>query len=158
MPMLRVYCDTGGYRSELAALENRGVIQVCQFKYENRNRRIRRGATPSKPSWTQLKYQWTELRRATPGFEELSWNSLGKHSERFSEILAIIGAHNRADAQHIDSAYASGCSVFLTSDKDDILSKRSALRSVTGMMVLHVKDDWNEFLQMVSHGDGTSVV
>ena len=32
------------------------------------------------------------------------------------------------DAKHLDSAYRAGCSVFLTSDKDDLWSKRDRIR------------------------------
>lgn len=145
--MLRVYCDTGGFRPELLDLEQEGRIVLFQFKYENRNRRIQRAAVPSNPSWKQMNYTWDEMRR-TPGLESLTYDNIGNHTPKFAELLAGVGASNRVDAQHLDSAHASQCSVFLTSDKDDIWSKRQEIREVTDLVVLHVQRDWVEFLSL----------
>ncbi len=145
--MLRVYCDTGGFRPELLELAREGKISIFQFKYENRNRHIEQAAVPSAPSWKQMNYTWDEMRR-TPGFESLTYDNVGSQSPKFPELLGIVGPGNRTDAQHLDSAYASQCSVFLTSDKDDIWSKRNEIRSATGLMVLHVRHDWAEFLAL----------
>ena len=145
--MLRVYCDTGGFRTELLELARTGKVSLFQFKYENRNRHIKQVATPSSPSWKQMNYTWDEMRR-TPGFEGITYDNIGDQSPKFHELLAVVGVSNRTDAQHLDSAYATKCSIFLTSDKNDIWSKREAIREVTGLVVLHVQDDWAEFLTL----------
>lgn len=154
--MLRVYCDTGGFRPELLDLERQGKICLFQFKYENRNRHIRQAAVPSAPSWKQMNYTWDEMRR-TPGFENLTYDNIGDQSPKFLEILNIVGAGNRVDAQHLDSAYATQCSVFLTSDKDDIWSKRKDIREVTGLLVLHVQHDWLEFLALAGQSAARAI-
>lgn len=140
--MLKVYCDTGAYRSELSELERNGAIRVYQFKYENKNRKIRHHALPSRPTWSETKYAWNELK-------DLTWNDMGKQSEHWRAIESLIGKGNAVDAKHLDSAYREGCQVFLTSDKGDISSHRRALEQLLGIKVLHYREDWNEFLSLL---------
>lgn len=139
---VRVYCDTGGFRPELSQLEAAGKIVLYQFKYENKNRHIKQMARPSSSSWAQVNYKWSEF--------DQSWESSGDQSAKFQEILAIVGAGNRTDAQHLDSAYMSQCSHFLTSDKGDIWSKRVELKLVIGVSVFHCTEDWEMFLEGLS--------
>lgn len=146
--MLRVYCDTGGFRKELVKFEHAGNIVLYQFKYENRNRHIKHAAVPSNPTWKQMNYTWDEMRQ-TKEFEKVTFKSLGEQSVKFAEILAIVGKANEVDAKHLDSAYASSCAVFLTSDKGDIWSKRELILSATGIVVLHIQADWPAFLALV---------
>ena len=146
--MLRVYCDSGAYRQELRDYEREGLLTVHQFKYENRNRHIRHGAVPSRPTWKEMNYTWDEMRK-TEEFRSVTWDSLGEQSPKFLEIAAIVGPENVRDAKHLDSAYATGCTVFLTSDKADIWSKRGQLKEATGMIVMHVQVDWPAFLELV---------
>lgn len=140
--MLRVYCDTGAYRSELSELERGGAIQVYQFKYENKNRKILHRALPSRPTWTETKYTWNEL-------AGLTWNDMGRQSERWPAILSLIGKNHTVDAKHLDSAYMDSCQVFLTSDKGDIVTHRYPLEQLLGLKVLHYREDWNEFLSLL---------
>jgi hypothetical protein len=141
--MLKVYCDTGAYRKELSALERKGVICVYQFKYENKNRKITHRAAPSRPSWKEVNCTWTEL-------SGLSWNDMGKQSNLWEEIRALLGKKNTLDAKHLDSAYMEGCHVFLTSDKDDIVARRREIEQLLGIRIFHYQDDWDAFLQLLS--------
>jgi hypothetical protein len=43
--------------------------------------------------------------------------------------MSILGEGNRRDALHVDSAFKSGCKIFVTCD-NGILSKRSELQSL----------------------------
>lgn len=140
--MLKVYCDTGAYRAELASLEREGRLRVFQFKYENKNKNIRHKAAPSRPSWKEL-YTWKEL-------DGLTWDDLGKTSEKRKTIESLLGPNCIRDVKHLDSAYMEGCEVFLTSDKGDIASRRHELASLLGITVLHFREDWNEFLSLVA--------
>ena len=38
---MKVYCDTGAYSHDLRDMERLGEIEVFQFKYENKNKRIK---------------------------------------------------------------------------------------------------------------------
>lgn len=140
--MLKVYCDTGAFRFELIALEREGKIRIFQFKYENKNKRIRHMAAPSRPSWKEINYAWSEL--------SLTWDALGKTSHKRQAIEALLGPNSIRDAEHLDSAYIEGCRAFLTSDKRDIVSRRGELVSLLGIEVFHFREDWNEFLALVA--------
>lgn len=58
-----------------------------------------------------------------------------------------------ADAKHLDSAYKTGCSLFLTGDKGDIVAKKLALKDLLGIRVFCFQEDWNEFLSLLSVGE-----
>ena len=142
--MLKVYCDTGAFRHELTALEQEGKIRISQFKYENKNKRIRHMAAPSRPSWKEINYSWSEL--------NMTWDVLGKTSHKRQAIQALLGPNSIRDAKHLDSAYMEGCTVFLTSDIKDIVSRRGELMSLLDIKVFHFRKDWNEFLALVAEG------
>ena len=141
--MMKVYCDTGAYRTELKSLELEGKIRVFQFKYENKNKHISHMASPSAPSWEEVNYMWKD-------FDSLTWDDLGKTSNKWEEIEALLGPNSIRDAKHLDSAYMEGCRVFLTSDKDDIVSRRSEIAPLLGITVLHFREDWSEFLSLIA--------
>ena len=146
--MIRVYCDTGAFVSALTRLESEGHISLHQFKYENRSKRIRGIALPSALTYDELKnYAYDEL-------EELTYSELGGANSKLEDIVAIVGACNRMDARHLDSAQMSGCSVFLTSDKNDIWSKRNTLKAVAGLTVFHVPTELEQFVALVKN-DGS---
>jgi hypothetical protein len=149
---MRVYCDTGAYVKGLAELERKGVISVHQFKYENRSRRITKGAVPSDLRYGDLiNYTYDEL-GTTEVLSSLTYDQLGGINSRFVEIRDIIGSQNRTDAQHFDSAHMTGCKVFLTSDKGDIWSKKEALYVLTGIRVFHMPSEWEAFASHVQSG------
>jgi len=147
--IVRVYCDSGAYVEELQNLEQRGRISVHQFKYENFNRRIRKGAIPSDLRYDDfIHYTYDEL-KTTEVLKDLTYEQLGGVNSMYVEILKIVGAQNRKDAQHLDSAHMTHCEVFLTSDKGDIWSKRERISALVGLHVFHVTTEWNDFLDYV---------
>ena len=60
-------------------------------------------------------------------------------SEKHSAIVAIVGAENRKDALHVDSAYKSGCVGFIGCDSD-IMDKAAQLQELLGMRFLRPTD------------------
>lgn len=150
--MLRVYCDTGAYVKLLGPLEAQGLIAVHQFKYENRSKRIRRGAVPSDLRYRDLaNYTYDDLGKVEV-LKDLTYKQLGGINSKFKELLEIVGHANRRDAQHLDSAQMTGCKVFLTSDKDDIWSNRESISLLTGLTVFHVQAEWDQFVAFVHCG------
>ena len=144
--MLPIYCDTGGYDARLAELESGRRIVVHQFKYENKSRRIRRGALPSNLRYIDSSaYTYDDLKK-DEYLKTVSWDQLRDATTRFAEILSIVGTQNRTDAKHLDSAFMTGCKAFLTSDKADIWAHRGALQHLTGMRIFLVSTEWNEFV------------
>lgn len=149
---MHVYCDTGAFKKELGALERAGVIQVHQVKYENRNSKILRGGVPSNvTSKTPLQYTYDDLKRDA-FLREVTGDELkaAAAASRYGEILQIIGRQHEQDARHIDSALATGCSVFLTSDWDDIASKKDELLAHFNLHVFHCTKGWNAFLAHIN--------
>jgi hypothetical protein len=147
---MRIYCDTGAFREELHDLEKSGRISLHQFRYENRNRKIRKAAIPSKTQYRDFEnYTYGELENLNPDgptTDDVLVNGIGS---KFSIIQEIIGAHNRRDAQHLDSAQMTKCKVFLTSDKKDIWSKKDKLLFATGLHIFLIPLEWNDFLAYI---------
>ena len=149
---MRVYCDTGAYVKGLAELERSGVISIHQFKYENRSRRITKGAVPSDLRYDDfINYTYDEL-KTTEVISTLTYDQLGGINSRFAEIQEIVGPHNRKVAQHFDSAHMTGCKAFLTSDKSDLWAKRQALQDLTGIRVFHMPSEWSDFVAYAQKG------
>jgi len=136
--VIKVYCDTGGYKKELTSLEKEGVIEIVQFCYENRNSKIKSMARPSQPRFNEIKYTYAEL-------DNLTYMDLNQKSDKNEQITNLIGKGNKLDIKHLDSAYISGCKAFLTSDKDDISSKGKEIYQLLGIRVFHYCLDWDSF-------------
>lgn len=129
--LLNVYVDTGGMHPSVTELEVAGLLQTHYFPFEQRNRRVRIIVPGSGATYEQGNLSWKEVVG--------TWDDL-EPSPAFSNILKIVRGH-KVDAQHLDSAYKSGCTVFLTSDKTDIWSNRSELLEQIGLHILHVPSE-----------------
>jgi|WetSurSiteA1Bulk_404760.scaffolds.fasta_scaffold01294_9 hypothetical protein len=140
---MKVYCDTGAFLQELKSLQNKGIVELYTFKYENKNKRIKNSGVPSNATWDDLKnYRWNDL-------EGICWNDFSG-SEKYEQICAVIGLKNRFDILHLDSTYKSQCDVFVTSDKDDIWSKRKKLQVLLGVRIFSV-DEIEECIEYINY-------
>lgn len=137
--MLKVYCERGAYRQDLSVLERSGQIEIVHYPYEGQNKKIRTRATPSVVTMDSTYVTFDD----TTPIGEMS------ASDKFPEILSIIGAANEFDARHLDSAYKSGCDCFLTPDKKDISSKSENLEKLLTLRVFHATHNWQEFVAYV---------
>jgi hypothetical protein len=140
--MIKVYCDTGGFRKELSQFESLKRIEILMFPYENTNRKIASTGVPSKATFADLNnFTWGNL----PG-------TFGDYapSELYSAIEKIVGKKNRVDVLHLDSAYKSGCSIFITSDKGDIANRKMELEQLLKIKIFHSTDDWENFVDFIS--------
>jgi hypothetical protein len=133
---LKVYCERGAYRQELRVLEEAGTIQLVDFPYEGLNKKVRAQADPSKVTMDST-YITSDSSLPIGSMIE---------SEKFEDILRIVGRDHEFDARHLDSAYKSGCACFLTPDKRDIASKSQDLEALLGLQVFHCIDGWNDFM------------
>ena len=129
--MLNVYVDTGGMEPVVTELERTGLIRTHYYPFEQRNRKVQNFVPGSGATWDQSNLSWDE----EPG----SWDDENP-SPLFEEILHIT-CRQQVDAQHLDSAYKAGCTVFLTSDKGDIWSKRTSFQALLGMLVIHTRTE-----------------
>jgi hypothetical protein len=61
-------------------------------------------------------------------------------SDRLYEILTIIGHNNRRDALHVDSAFKSGCKIFVTTDSH-ILQHKERLHALLAICFLNPRSE-----------------
>jgi hypothetical protein len=137
---IRVYCEHGAFREELWRLQQEGVIDLVYFPYEARmNKKYQRGH-PSEVIWKDLSHvQWEEMNFPC---KEMA------RSDKFKLIRKILGSP-RLDALHIDSAYKSRCSVFLSRDHHHIIANAQELENLLGIRFFHPDENWDDFLAFV---------
>ena len=139
--MLNIYIDTGAMHQVVTELELVGLIRTHYYPFEQRSRKVQHFVPGSGAIWNQDNLSWEE----SPG----SWEDY-ETSSLFEEILSIVQGQT-VDAQHLDSAYKAGCSLFLTSDKTDIWTKRKALFALLDLQVLHIPSEV-EHLRVLAQG------
>lgn len=139
--MLLAYIDTGGLHPRVRELERLGLLRTCHFPFENKNPRISHLVPGSGATWAQSSHiSWA----SDPGT-----SADDVPSALFDRMLRLVNGQ-RVDAQHLDSAYKAGCTVFVTSDKGDIWLRREALYMVTGLNILHTPSQLDELAQLCS--------
>lgn len=120
MSTVKIYCDTGGYNKKLKELEIKYGVKIYMFPYENINKKIHNNGLPG----SGITFKDFEKSPATVG--DLRFCDF-KDSEVIDSIIEIVGAKNKQDIWHLDSAYKNDCHIFLTADKDDIYNHKQLL-------------------------------
>lgn len=125
---MKIYCDNGACPSELKILQKEGKVTLVMFPYENKNKSIKETGLPSKATWIDTKnFTWSTI----PG----AWGDYSE-SDKYKEIVNIVGLENkRVDILHLDSAYKTGCEIFITNDKDDIWMYRAQLEKSLNLRI-----------------------
>ena len=148
--MLTIYFDSGAYLKELKPYKNK--VNFMSFKSENKNKNIKNKALPpSNMTWKDYKKMPPELHG-----EHTLGNLTSKDfdsSDKIEEIIKVVGAENKNDIWHLDSAYKSKCDLFLTSDKDDIYSKKDTLEPLLGFRIFLAKKQINEIIEFIENHD-----
>ncbi|MBU4269598.1 hypothetical protein L6269_03845 [Candidatus Dependentiae bacterium] len=138
MNKIKVYLDSG-------ATDKKFIKKYCyicdfyQYPCDSAHRTKSSSinlAYPSEVQWRDANISWAE--------DSYTWGDC-KGSILLSEIKNIIGKNNRRDALHLDSAYKTNCSIFLTSDKKDIYSNKKILEPLLKIKIFHINQDINEF-------------
>jgi len=127
--MVKIYCDSGADITFLKKYYNK--CDFVQYPYDSSYRPKKKNmalATPSALTWSQANTTWGE--------STFTWGECCG-SKQFNKIMEIIGKQNKADILHIDSAYKSGCHIFLTSDKRDIYSKKELLEAICNFRIFY---------------------
>jgi hypothetical protein len=124
----RIYCEHGALTSELRELQRLGRIELVHFRYDpdSASGKIAPTATPSAAQWRDLNVSWGELKDMGTTWADFTG------SQHLNKILEILGASNRRDALHVDSAFKDGCLAFVTGDKG-ILKHRECLEELLGL-------------------------
>lgn len=135
--MLLVYVDTGGMVQAVRDLESAGLVKTHYYPFEQKNKRVSTQVHGAGVTWAQSKETWATV---TGTWADIEASPLAP------EIRRIV--NQGVDTQHLDSAYKAGCTVFLTSDKTDIWSKRAELHSLLGITVLHMPSETAELQRL----------
>jgi hypothetical protein len=108
------------------------------FPYDNWNRRIRELAEPSKDlTGDEANIPWDNVMSPWDGFPA---------SEKYDDILRIVGEENAKDIKHLDSAYKECCQAFFTRDTPDIFSHAQERETLRGLRMFHPDKNIAEFL------------
>jgi len=137
----KVYCEHGAFRQELYQLQRDGLVELINFPYEMRIKKKHQKGQPSKAKLADLKH--VLLAEAHWRFSDFNG------SEKLDQIRQILGPRTRRDALHVDSAYKTGCAVFLSRDRKHILAKSHELEQLLGMRFSHPDDHWDDFLKFI---------
>ena len=125
--MKKIYCEHGAMTEQIRDLARSGMLEIVHFPYDSDSNIRLTTAAPSAAQYRDLNLPIRDLPDKIADYSG---------SIHFNEILSIVGAENRRDALHIDSAFKHDCSIFVTKDRD-ILSKREELESLLGIRSLH---------------------
>lgn len=127
--MIKIYADTGADLTFLKPYKAR--LKIYQFLYDENvlSKKIHL-AVPSEVTWETAHITWKDF--------NFAWDECVK-SEKYEKIKKIIGKNNQMDILHLDSAYKTGCNIFLTADEKDIWSKKTELEPLLGLRVFTTK-------------------
>jgi hypothetical protein len=138
--MKKIYCEHGAMTDEVKKLGRSGKAALVHFPYDRDSNLHVRVATPSAAKVRDLNLPIKDLPGTIADYSG---------SIHFEKILSIVGSNSRVDALHIDSAFKHGCSVFITRDRQGILSNRGKLESLLRIKFLH-PDELGELEQVIT--------
>jgi hypothetical protein len=144
--MKKVYCEANCLTARVKILIEGGCTEFVHFPYDpdSHTTKIPGIGVPSEAQIRDLNLPVKDL----PGkFADYSG------SEHLNEIFLIIGDANRRDALHVDHAYKSGCSAFITADHH-ILDHKRELEGLLGIWFFNPDTDIGELEQFVVEGEG----
>lgn len=139
---MRVYCEHSALTKTIRDLQAQGLITLLHFPYDP-DSRSRALATLASPSDAQIRDLNVPIADLPGAFDDYAG------SKHYHAILKMVGAANRRDALHVDSAFKSGCPLFITCDSD-ILRCREVLAALLGIVFLHPDRDREKLLTIVA--------
>jgi len=145
---MKVYCEHGALTFAIRKLARIARIELVHFPYDP-DSHTRRIPGIAEPSTAQIRDLNLPIRNLPAAIENY------KGSKRFDEILSILGRENRRDALHVDSAFKSGCLVFITQDSD-ILKHKAQLQDLLGIRFFHPDVDFRDLELVIASDSGVS--
>jgi hypothetical protein len=138
---IRVYCEHGALSGQIKEFRRSGRIELVHFPYDpdSRSRCVSSIAIPSEAQIRDLHLPIKDLPGAITDYSG---------SCHFGEIRSILGHQHRRDALHVDSAFKSGCSAFITQDSD-ILKCKTQLQAILGIRFFHAYADATDLEQLI---------
>ncbi|MHB8732617.1 MAG: hypothetical protein ACYDAB_12605 [bacterium] len=138
--MKKIYCEHGALTPVLRSLQHKGLVELFQFPYDPESLSgILKVASPSAGQWRDMNLPFNQ---ATFPFNAATG------SQYLADITRIVGGANRRDALHIDSAFKTGCRIFVTRDAD-VLSCRVELEALLPIRFFHPDNDADALLKAI---------
>lgn len=124
------------------------TVKFIQWPLEGKSRRIKTYGLPGGDiTWDDLSK--IPLSLSGPTWQDLNFCTWGDFNptEKYEQIIAIIGSKNRADCIHFDIAIKNNCKFFLTSD-NHFLTKKDELEAISTIQIYDPAntEDVNRFL------------
>ncbi len=140
--MVKIYCEHGALIPDLRLLLHGGLVELVHFPYDpgSLSRFLKPSSRPSLAQVQDLNLPISELGDNT--VEDF------QGSIHFADVLRIVGPGNRRDALHIDSAFKTGCAIFVTQDTD-ILAQSEQLEALLGIRFFHPYKDKEQLLVFI---------
>ena len=140
---VKIYLDSGADISFFKSYHN--DCDFCTFPYDLDHRRKKppkpRVAFPSEALLDDCHIIWNETDFR---FDDFSASPV------YGAITSIVGPDNRRDILHLDSAHKEQVDLFLTSDKDDIWSKRNLIEQLVCFKIYHTASEQTETLTAIA--------
>jgi hypothetical protein len=139
---MKIYCEHAGLTPPIRKLMRSERIELVHFPFDpdSRSRHISSIARSSNAQIRDLNLPIKDLPGAIADY---------RGTRYFGEILSIVGRQHRRDALHVDSAFDSGCSAFITPDSD-ILEHKTRLQGLLGMRFFHPLADLSDLEQFIA--------
>lgn len=116
-------------------------IDFIQWPLEGKTKRVQEFGLPAgEITWNDLNHvTWDDLDFCT-------WDDFNP-TDKYEQILSIVGKQNREDCIHFDIAVKNNCCFYLTSDKD-FLQKKEHLHALTQIQIYDpaISDGLDRFL------------
>ncbi len=145
---MKIYCEHGALTARIKRLGRSGRIELVHFPYDP-NSRSRRIPSIGRPSNAQIRDLNLPIMHLPGAIADYSG------SGHFDQILSILGPEHRRDALHVDSAFKSGCSAFITQDSD-ILKRKARLESLLGIRFFHPDAELSHLEQFIAGDSGAA--
>lgn len=147
---IKIYVDSGGNRACLE--EYYKYIEFFQFPYDSSGQKklvknqINKLASPSGAQWRDCPLTWEKA--------NFYWNELP--SQYFQSIKNLLEENSkkpkediRRDILHLDSAIKMNCIIFITSDYEDIASKKNEIKNICGIEIFHIPKESPELIEYI---------
>jgi len=151
---IKVYLDAG---ASIKNLKNYySVLEFYQFPYDSTDRpkkaiknEIIKLAIPSNPQWKDCNQTWKEsnftIEQLKPTcYYPLLKESIEKNSKKPKEKI-------RRDILHLDSAIKMSCKIFITSDREDILSNRDSIKNIYNLEIFQSDVEDSKLIEYIEN-------
>ena len=113
-------------------------IKFLQWPVDKRNKNIKDFGLPAgEITWSDDNLTWEE--------SNFTWADYSP-TEKYEQVIQIIGKNNRRDCIHFDVAIKNKCHFFLTEDKD-FLQKRDQLEVLSCVEIFDPSKHLDEFIE-----------